>query len=136
MNPAFRDINVPAGGSLHDALSELALDIVARVIPLQSDASRVMDEIRVELWLDSGRIIAFPSQTPFSKRIDVAGCVVNSADIESRIHAFDESEMPDGEFDAALAPIYSETANAVTTAFAGKLSCPFTIYDEDGERIP
>ena len=136
MNPAFRDIVVPAGGSLYDALFELALDIVNRVIPLQSDASRVMDEIRVELWLDSGRIIAFPAQIPFYKRIDVAGCVVNSTDIESRIHALDESEMPDGEFDDALAPIYSETAKVVLTVFAGKLTCPFTIYDEDGERIP
>ena len=44
--------------------------------------------------------------------------------------------MPDGEFDDALAPIYSETAKVVLTVFAGKLTCPFTIYDEDGERIP
>jgi len=136
MSPAFHDIDVPAGGSLHDALSELASDIVDRVIPLQSDATRPMDEIRIELWLDSGRIIAFPSQTPFTKRIDVAGCAVNSTDIESQIHSLDESEMPDGEFDAALAPIYAEAAAAVTTAFTGKLNCPFTIYDEDGRRIP
>ena len=136
MNPSFRDINVPAGGSLHDALSELVADIVDRIIPLQSDASRAMYEIRVELWLDSGRIIVFPSQTPFTRRIDVAGCVVNSADIESQIRALDESKMPDGEFDAALAPIYSETAAAVTTAFNGKLNCPFTIYDEDGQSVP
>ncbi|HJN67770.1 MAG TPA: hypothetical protein QF761_16300 [Pirellulales bacterium] len=103
--PAFRDIDVPAGGSLHDALTELALEIVDRVIPLQSDASRAMHEIRVELWLDSGRIIAFPSKIPFSRRIDVAGCVVNSTDIESAIRAIDESELTDDGYDTALAPI-------------------------------
>lgn len=52
MSSAFRDIEVPTGGSLSVAFGELASDIVDRVIPLQSDAPRQMHEIRVELWLD------------------------------------------------------------------------------------
>ena len=132
MSDTFNEIEVETRAELPGALEALASDLKERVIPVQNDSGKAFNEIRVELWLDSGRIIAFPSQTPFEDRIDVAGCEVDCAEFEE---AIDDDDLSDDDYDALLNRMANETATLITKTVAPLLDHPLSVYDAEGEKL-
>jgi len=130
MTDSFHDIDVEASDALPSAFAALAADLKDRVIPLQNESGKDWKEIRMELWLDSGRIIAFPAQNPYTDRIDVAGCTVHCTAFEEAIE-----ELSDDDFDAEMNKMQEETAGLITKTVGPLLDCPIAIYDADGERV-
>ena len=84
----------------------------------------------MELWLDSGRIIAFPARIPYTERIDVAGCTVHCIEFEEAI-----AELSDDDPDAEMTKMEKETARTIMETVGTLLDCPFAIYDADGDPV-
>jgi hypothetical protein len=86
--------------------------------PLNADVSS--DHLRVEIWLDSGRIILFPSPSPFRYRVEKAMCEIICPDLLVSYEETAASNLSDDEFDSwanqaieKVAGLVSESAKDV-----------------------
>ena len=66
MEDAFKTIDCDRWSDLPRKIEDLDKDIKNRVIPTQTSSSKKWDLIRIELWEDTGRIIAFPAEEKFT----------------------------------------------------------------------
>ena len=92
--------NVGPGAPTRQAMTDFCNCIVKTVIP--RNAGIPWDCLRVELWPDSGRIIAFPSSSSKSERLEKSGCVVVFSDLLAEYERLADSELDDEEFTRAL----------------------------------
>ena len=114
-----------------EGLRAVVDDIERRVIPAQGSGEK-WNYIRVELWPDSGRFIAFPANTEEEARIDVTGCQLVCKEIEADVLALDPTKRGDEAFKHAIEKIYDRMVSLATPAFE-KLSCDsFEIWDAEG----
>ena len=120
---------------LETGLSSVIEDITKRVIPEHEQRGIVFDEVRFEIWEDSGRVIAFSARFPPHLRIDKSGCQLLSQKIAKRIEVLDESGIEDDLFDQAIRSVVLELASVTERVASKELKRPFGIYDQDGERI-
>jgi len=91
---------VAAGGSVEQAMTEFCTDISERVIP-QNDGVD-WDCLTVEIWADSGRMIAFPSSTSTRERIEQSACLVVFADLLAKFDELGNLGLEDKAFEAAV----------------------------------
>jgi len=96
----FTMAKVELNESIDEALTEFCQHIKQHVIPKNDGVS--WDCLRIELWADSGRIIAFPSSTSNPDRIEKAGCQVVFADLLAQYEHLADSELDDDAFATAL----------------------------------
>ena len=91
---------VAPGESLDQAMADFCQHIKDTVIPRNTGVA--WDYLRVELWSDSGRIIAYPASSSSSERIEKAGCQVVFGDLLAEYEQLADSELDDNDFEAAL----------------------------------
>jgi len=84
MDDGFSDISCPQWDDLPMGIAALAEDLIARVATLQDASKRPWDHFRLEIWEDSGRIVAFPADLAEPCRVDVAGCQLTCAHLATR----------------------------------------------------
>lgn len=60
--------------AIEDILKEVWVLLWSEMLPLNSDV--VWDYIKIELWVDSGRIIAYPASSKSTFRVEKAVCSV------------------------------------------------------------
>jgi len=101
-----------------EAVFKLWQKYIQDVAPKNADV--VWDHLRVELWMDSGRVILFPTPSPFRYRMEKAVCQIICPDLLNIYENLIEAEMSDENFEAALsrkeqdlAGLLSASANAV-----------------------
>lgn len=99
-NGGFVTAFVECGESVEQAMSDVCRRIWDHVIPDNAGVS--WDCLRVEIWPDSGRLIAFPSSTSTPLRIEKAGCQVIFGDLLAWYEELADSELTDEEFVVAL----------------------------------
>lgn len=87
---------VPVGSSLPESLNQMCSHISSDVLP--SNDKVEWDYLRVELWLDSGRIIVFPASTKSRYRIEKAACQIIIDEVLQRYEQLADSDIDDGEF--------------------------------------
>ena len=80
------------------ATKELWLKYLKDAAPLNAGVS--WDHLRVEIWLDSGRIILFPSPSPFRCRVEKAMCQIVCPDLLASYDETADSNLSDDAFDS------------------------------------
>ena len=80
------------------------------------NANVVWDHLRVEIWLDSGRVILFPTTSPFLHRVEKAMCQRVCSDLFAFYESLIEAGLSDEMFEAALNRKEQEVANVVSSA--------------------
>jgi hypothetical protein len=109
-------------------------DIEGRVLPAQSAAAS-WDYVRLELWPDSGRFIAFPAHSEEEGRIDVTGCQIICREIEHDLCSMDDSELTDDEFERHANRITERMVSLATPYFDGLRCDSYRIVDSEGKDV-
>ena len=107
--------------SLKEAFRELWEKYVRDAMPL--NACVVWDHVRVELWLDSGRVILFPAMSPFRKREEKAMCQITCPELINFYETLIEADLSDDKFEAAISEKEREIAETLC-ATAREISLP------------
>lgn len=97
---------VGGGDPIDASLLEFCNHIRTTVVPQNEGVD--WDCIRVELWPDSGRIIAFPSNSRRSERIERAGCQVVFEDLLAAYEEIADLELDDHAFSLAVMTLERE----------------------------
>jgi len=127
--PTWHDIHINWWGEVPRALAEMIQDIEGRVLPAHGVATS-WDYVRVELWPDSGRFIAFPAHSENEVRVDITGCQIICREIERDLCSMDESDLSDEEFERHSNHIIEKMLSLAIPYFDG-LRCKYRIVDSD-----
>jgi hypothetical protein len=130
----YRTIEIATLSELDHAIDILVHDIKTRVQPLQNSAGKPCDEIRLELWIDSGRIICFPANSPIVERIDAGGCQILCKELADSVAALDESDCDDAEYAARFEALEARVADSARNMVTGQFP-RFSIRNPDGRSI-
>lgn len=130
----FSTIDIESFAELPTSVTRLIADIHERVIPLQQASGRAWSEIRFELWINSGRVIAFPAESPFCERTDVGGCQICCAELAQMVSDLDASDLSDADYDVQFDALESRVA-AIVRASIGNEFDAFSIHDPDDNRL-
>ncbi len=130
----FMMAKVEPSESIEEALTEFCQHIKQHVIPKNDGVS--WDCLRIEFWVDSGRIIAFPISSLKPDRIEKAGCQVVFADLLAQYEHLADSDLDDDAFVAALLVVEREWINKILSAAqrASLTGNRFQFWDGEGEQ--
>ncbi|MDP5255839.1 hypothetical protein [Vibrio sp. HB161653] len=131
---AYNSLSCESWNALQDTLRALCDDIENRVIPLQKESGKECTYVRIEIWEDTGRVIAFPAAS-LEDRIDVAGSQVQCQSIADDILALDQSGLDDDAYENAVNDIICRIGNTVHTVFENTASFPYKVFSQDGNSI-
>ncbi len=87
-------------GRIDVAMECLCDKLGSDVLPMSENVD--WDYVRIEVWADSGRFIAYPAKASSKSRIDKAGCQVVFDELASRIAELDkllEEGMSDEQYE-------------------------------------
>ena len=104
------------------------------MIPAQLASKKPYSHICVEVWEDSGRVIAYPA-IDRENRSDVAGAQVQCMEICDDIWALDNSSLSDKAHDRAVEKIVRVMGRTVHSVFDLNAGFPFRVFDQDGNAI-
>ena len=121
--------------TLEDGLPKLLHDLKSRVIPDHERAGITFDEIRFEIWWDSGRVIAFPALRPLDKRIDTSGAQIVCSDFLAQAETLMDSELSDDDFDDEIIRMLEPVIKFITDSCSDLEPKTFGIYDPDSEEL-
>ena len=130
----YNTISAPTAGN-DGALDEAIRDLIGRVLPAHAVIGIRFDELRFEIWEDSGRVIAFPALRRLTRRIDMAGVQVVAPDIAEEVARLDHSRLSDHKYTTQLRTLIGKVATRVHAAAARLLSIPYGVYYRDGAEI-
>lgn len=97
-----------------EVAAPLLQHFISDIAPLQRDQS--WDYIRVELWPDSGRIIALPASSTSDIRIENGTCQVISKTLLTFYNQLADSSIPDDEFTDKLLELATAIAESIISA--------------------
>lgn len=106
-----------AGGRIDVAMECLCEKLVSDVLPMSENVD--WDYVRIEVWADSGRFIAYPAKASSKSRIDKAGCQVVFDELASRIAELDkllEEGMSDEQYEQREQALIKQWAEYFVTA--------------------
>lgn len=129
----FTMATVAKGEPLDVAMLAFCRQIQEQVIPQNHGV--LWDHVRVEIWADSGRLIAFPARRLERERIEKSGCQVVFDELRGQYEELADSDMADDAFTDALTRVQvSWIERFVTAAKSGILSgLRVQFWDSDGE---
>lgn len=130
------------GTALVAAAVELWRKYVEDAAP--KNAEIAWDHLRVEIWLDSGRVILFPSPSPFRNRVERAACQITFPEVLASYNEISGSAMSDDEFERWAKVTEMKIANLVSEAAKqahlperlGRPQVRITYYSCGGEEGP
>src|SRR5690348_8301136 len=96
-----------------EAAKEMWPKFITDVLP--KNLGIAWDHIRVELWLDSGRIIFFPAATPFRRRIEKSACQIGCRDTLEFYEKLIAANLPDSDFEQKLASKEKEIVEMISS---------------------
>lgn len=102
------------GIPLEQAFQELWCKYSNDAAPLNAETS--WDHLRIELWLDSGRVILFPAKRPFQKRFENALCQINCPELLNFYETLIEAHLPDEKFEVAMTQKEKEIAEMLSVS--------------------
>jgi len=121
--------------NLESGVSESIEILISELIPAHTENDVSFDEIRFEIWEDSGRVIAFPAQLPMKERIEKSGVQIVSKILADQVSDLDHSSLDDETYEKEIGKIVLESASLVERISAEKQLYKIGIYDQDGVRI-
>ncbi|MGY8769607.1 MAG: hypothetical protein ACKVH8_14415 [Pirellulales bacterium] len=92
----FISSTIQMTSSVEDAFLDICNQIQTYIIP--NNSSIKWDFIKIEFWVDSGRIIIFPALKNDPSRIEKAGCHIQFEQLLYNYNLIADSDMPDDEF--------------------------------------
>jgi hypothetical protein len=131
---AYLNISCARWDELPQAVTALAGDLLTRVVDLQNQSGRNWDYFRLEIWEDSGRIIAFPAYSRERFRVDVAGCQITCAEIEADLERLISLELPDDTYEQRATTLVRRVAHFVRTNFPDHFTFAWRLFDQDGQE--
>ena len=120
---------------LPNSINELSEIITNNVIPAQNDSNKEWEIIRVEIWEDTGRYIAFPAMREFINRTDVSVAQIICTEIQKEIEEVDYSELPEDIQDKKTEEIVIKMANFLENNLPKNITYTYEIYNQDGYKI-
>lgn len=137
MSNSILTLHCQTWADLPPAIVALARDLDSRVARLQSDSGRSWDSYRLEIWEESGRIVAYPSLGLGTDRIDVAGCQIVCpeiiADLEKLHAAYSCGDDPG--YDSRVDSLVRRVAHFVRVHFPPQFPRPWGLFDQDGVEL-
>lgn len=118
-----------------NCIKQLSSTLSINVIPDQQQSNKVWDIIRIEIWEDTGRLIAFPSTRTFEQRIDVSVAQIVCKEIEEQISAIDYSNLSENEHDIKVNAIVTTMATLLKKHMPTSAKFEYEIYNQDGYKI-
>ena len=131
----FRDFFCSKVAEIPDALRRALVDLKSRVLPDQEENGQPWDNVRFELWNDTGRIIVFPAKEPYDDRIDVGGVQVICEEVFDLIHEAIFGEMTESEHVVLEDTLSKQIAGFVYEVAAQDLDCEYGVYFYGEEQI-
>lgn len=120
---------------LPDSITKLSDLVTNNVIPNQNASKKGWEIIRIEIWEDTGRFIAFPANRIFKYRIDVSAAQIICAEIQKDIEVINYSKLPDNVLDQKTEKLVMKMANILKTNIPKNISYDYEIYNQDGYKI-
>lgn len=135
LTAGFTTATVAEDESLDVAMHGFCEQIRAYVLPKNQGVD--WNYIRVELWSDSGRMIAFPANRSKNERIEKAGCQIVFNALLAQYEDLADSDIDDDAFAEALVDAKrSWIQNFVVAAReAGLSGQKVQFWDGDGEDV-
>lgn len=131
---AYTTFEVESWENVPQALSSMVREIEDRVVPAQNKG-RPWNYIRVELWPDSGRYIAFPAHFESDTRIDITGCQIICKEIEEVLSGLISSNLEDDEYEKEVEKILTKMAK-LAKPHLKNLSCgSYLVVDSEGDVV-
>ncbi|MGN6553763.1 MAG: hypothetical protein ACTHLW_08585 [Verrucomicrobiota bacterium] len=115
-DPPVNYIGDAETATVTEALRELWRKYIEEAAPINEEIR--WDHLRVEIWLDSGRIIVFPTPSPYHYRVEKAVCQMTCPDLLDSFNEMADSKI-DGEFDVWHTKTMQKVANLVVEAARG-----------------
>jgi hypothetical protein len=125
----FSTVQISALADLPKALLEASSVTNSRVLPLQAEAKKEWDHIRVEIWEDSGRVIIFPASSASQRRIDAAGVQIVCTELAGRIDALSSSDIGDDAYTEEVKKEVAGLVSAVRNSLPHHLPYPIWCID-------
>lgn len=97
-----------------EALCDLWRKYIEDAAPM--NAAAPWDHLRVEIWLDSGRVILFPTPSPYRFRVEKASCQITCPDLLDSYNEAAGSNMPDDKFEVWAMGAEKKVADLVSIA--------------------
>jgi hypothetical protein len=136
VDDAYANIPRVRWDELPEAVVALGQDLLARVAGMQDHSGRSWDYFRIEIWEDSGRIIAFPARSGERFRVDVAGCQITCTDIEADLARLIDLGLPDHIYEQRATALVRRVAHFVLIHFPAKFPFAWRLFDQDGQEYP
>ena len=111
------------GQTISDALNQF----VTFCIPQQNSTNDQWNEVRFELWLDTGRIIVFAAMRPYSERIDVSGVMVICHELCDILDS--PGLVTESEYEQLHGAMARKIADVIRDVASTTLPFEFGIYD-------
>jgi len=131
----FREIPIETLSKLKQGFDEVSVDLNDRVIPKQEADAVYWDYIRVEIWEGSGRIIFFPASSKTKLRVDTLGNYIVCKELVEKVASFDESELPDEEYENMFDQIIECIALDVLNYFSKEKTFIVRCFDQDDKEF-
>ena len=128
-------IECPTWLEVPNCIKQLSSTLLNKVIPAQKQSNKVWDIIRIEIWEDTGRFIAFPSTRTFEERTDVSVAQIVCKEIEEQISAIDYSNLSEDEQDKEVNAIVTKMATSLKEYMPINVEFEYEIYNQDGYKI-
>ena len=120
---------------LPKCINEMSKVITDNVIPAQNKSNKEWEIIRIEIWEDTGRIIAFPANREFKDRTDASVVEIRCAEIQQEIEEIDYLVLPDDAIDKKVEVVVLKMAVTLKTNMPKNISYDYEIYNQDGNKI-
>lgn len=100
--------------AIDECLEELWKFFVSEILPRNEGVN--WDFVRVEIWLDSGRIIVFPASSGAQSRIEISGCQVVFPSMLEDYERLADSSLGEMEFTQSVCDLERMWVNLAIAA--------------------
>ena len=111
------------------ALVAMRLELNGRILP---EHAGKWDHVKVEIWPDSGRVIAYPAHSAKPRGVDRERIDIQCEELEERYYGIDSES--DAAFDAALEALVSEVEEMISSAMS-VADFRSVVWSSDDEEI-
>ena len=135
MDEAYFDFECTFWNDLPKSLSKLNACIVNKVIPIQIKSGEKWDIIRIEIWEDTGKFIAFPAQIIFTTRTDVAGAQIICRQVANEVDKIIYSDKSEEIQQLLIKEVFAKMTGLLKTHLLPIAQYSVHVYSSYGDKV-
>ena len=135
MSEQYFDFECPSWNDLPEYIERMNSCITEKVIPIQNSSNHAWEEIRVEIWEDSGRIIAYPATQKFEERTDIAGTQIICGEVIRDYEEIIYSSLSEEIQQKQVKIIFANLVLLIKNHLAPIAKYPISCFSSFGDKI-